>query len=64
MESTTQKRMSISGSLTDGLVAKKREKIIIDTDPGIGKVLHLFKVVLFRIFEQFFCFLESGVQFS
>ncbi|KAF3667411.1 putative uridine nucleosidase 2 [Capsicum annuum] len=27
--------MSISGSLTDGLVAKKREKIIIDTDPGI-----------------------------
>ncbi|KAG5583091.1 hypothetical protein H5410_053718 [Solanum commersonii] len=27
--------MSISGSLTDGLEAKNREKIIIDTDPGI-----------------------------
>ncbi|MCD7471158.1 Uridine nucleosidase 1 [Datura stramonium] len=27
--------MSISGSLPDGLVAKNREKIIIDTDPGI-----------------------------
>ncbi|WMV52442.1 hypothetical protein MTR67_045827 [Solanum verrucosum] len=27
--------MSISGSLADGLEAKNREKIIIDTDPGI-----------------------------
>lgn len=27
--------MSISGNLCDGLKAKNREKIIIDTDPGI-----------------------------